>query len=181
MVLNVMKIVNLMGERKRSFLITVFLSAVFVSLTSFVVNMIFKDAINSFVYSDYNLQKRALILCGICIILILISTPFTSYICNNIAKKSIYKIKIDLFSHIIRLPRLSYFDKKPKGEIQSLMTNDVGSVEAIYGGQLYFLLFNVISGTTGLIAVLYLNWRLAIVNVFFVILTYFVNFFIPKY
>ncbi|HXU72006.1 MAG TPA: ABC transporter ATP-binding protein [Polyangia bacterium] len=67
-----------------------------------------------------------------------------------------------LFTQLQRLP-LSYFDKKPIGDLMSRLLSDVDTLNQLFSQGLTQLLGSILALVGILVAMLFLNWRLALV------------------
>ncbi len=67
-----------------------------------------------------------------------------------------------IFERLLRLP-LGYFDKRPAGDLMSRMTNDVDTLNQLLSQGLTQLLGSLFSLIGIVVAMLFLDWRLAVV------------------
>ncbi|HEY2748160.1 MAG TPA: ABC transporter transmembrane domain-containing protein, partial [Polyangia bacterium] len=72
------------------------------------------------------------------------------------------ELRTRLFTQLQRLP-LSYFDKKPIGDLMSRLLSDVDTLNQLFSQGLTQLLGSIIALVGILVAMLILNWRLALV------------------
>ena len=167
-------VMRLMEKKRWYFYITIMISALSVGAFSIINSFVYKDIMNSIVNSDINLLHNAIKLSVISLVLACIVSPIASYICAYISKETIFNLRMSLFDHVIRFPR-KFFDTTHSGEILSNMTNDVSGIANIYDGGLYNVIFHFIVGVAATFTIIKLNWQLALIMIFFGILTTLIN------
>lgn len=82
---------------------------------------------------------------------------------NTIVQKIIHSIRIQLFSHIQRMP-LSFFDKNSSGRILTRVTNDVEALNEMYSGVLVMLFRDVFLLIGITVTMFSMNVKLALVS-----------------
>ncbi len=88
---------------------------------------------------------------------------FQGYYTEYLGQKIMYDMRMEIFSHIQRLP-MSYFDKNPVGRVMTRVTTDVQSLNEMLSSGIVTLfgdLFMVL-GIMGIM--LALNWKLSLVT-----------------
>lgn len=90
-----------------------------------------------------------------------------------------YTLRDKIRKKIDRLP-LSYFDKHPYGELLSIGTNDVDAVAQTLNNTVVTIIGSVANFVTILIGMLVVNWRLALVALGMLPLTFLVTFIVTK-
>lgn len=92
-----------------------------------------------------------------------VGTQAQTVIMIKVSQRTIRDIRRDLFSRLQALP-LRFFDKHPHGELMSRLTNDTETITNALGETVAQLVSAVLSlvGAGG--AMIWLNWRLAIVS-----------------
>lgn len=168
------RVLRLMGKRKWTFLISCFMASVSTAALVIVNSIMYKQAINGAIYGDFMLLRKALLLMIAALIMICIVSPVTSYLSNYFAKKTMLNIRVNTFSHVLKLPT-KYFAKQGRGDVLSRLTNDLNKIGAVYEGELFQALYDITIGLGGLITVFILDWRLAIVVVVLGTITSIVN------
>lgn len=123
-----------------------------------------KQMVDAAVQKQFGLLMTAIIYAGIGLILILIIYPLGVYIMNLIIKKAMLDIKLRTFAHIEKLP-ISYHEGNHSGDIISRMTNDLNSIEFLFGRSLFNLFQALFYGIAALITIFTLNWYMAILIV----------------
>ncbi|WP_160297214.1 ABC transporter ATP-binding protein [Paenibacillus sp. IHBB 10380] len=91
-----------------------------------------------------------------------IYAPISTYITEKIAKATLRDFKTDLCEHSVRLP-MKYHDSKSSGDILSALTNDVRCLSDIYHGTIFQLLRSASGGIGGIIIMVVIDWRFAII------------------
>lgn len=92
-------------------------------------------------------------------------TYFYNRIMINVASKTLYKIRIDLFNKMEKLP-IKYFDTHTHGDLMSLYTNDIDAIREMISISFpsFILALTSISGI--FFMMLYYSWRLTIITIF---------------
>jgi ATP-binding cassette, subfamily B, multidrug efflux pump len=85
------------------------------------------------------------------------------YILNLMGQKIMVNIRVELFSHIQRLP-LSFFDKNSSGRVMTRATNDIEALNELYSGVVVGLIKDVVMLIGIIIVMLRMNVRLSIVS-----------------
>ena len=87
---------------------------------------------------------------------------FQGYYTEYIGQKIMYDMRMEIFSHIQKLP-MSYFDKNPVGRVMTRVTTDVQSLNEMLSSGIVTL-FGDIFMIVGIMAImLALNWKLSLV------------------
>ena len=82
---------------------------------------------------------------------------------NYMGQKIIHTIRIQVFSHIQRMS-LKFFDKNSTGSLLTRVTNDIEAISELYSGVIIDLVKDVFM-ITGIVGVMiFMNWRIALVN-----------------
>ena len=84
------------------------------------------------------------------------------FLVNGVVQRSIYRMRKQVSEKIDRLP-LSYFDRQPRGELLSRVTNDVDNVSQSLQQTLSQILTNVFTLIGVLVMMFYVSWVLALV------------------
>ncbi|MBN1121596.1 MAG: ABC transporter ATP-binding protein [Anaerolineae bacterium] len=84
-----------------------------------------------------------------------------SLIMVNISQKLIKNIRADLFNHIQTLS-MGFFDEHEAGDLMSRITNDTDAINRVLSNGMVQLISNILQLVGILIAMLVLNWRLAL-------------------
>ncbi len=70
-------------------------------------------------------------------------TYFSQFLLVNLGEEGLYNIRNDLFKKIQEL-NIDFFNKTPKGEILSRITNDLDSMHTILSGQVIFTIYSIL-------------------------------------
>lgn len=97
----------------------------------------------------------------------------------RISGRYAYTLRDKIRKKIDRLP-LSYFDKHPYGELLSIGTNDVDAIAQTLNSTIITIISSVANFVTILIGMLVINWRLALVALGMLPLTFLVTFVVTK-
>ena len=88
---------------------------------------------------------------------------FQVYITEWVGQKTVYDLRMKIFSHIEELG-LSFFDKNPVGRLVTRTTSDVESLNELFTEGVVSIFGDIVTlfGIIGIM--LYLNWKLALVS-----------------
>ncbi|MGG0719192.1 ABC transporter ATP-binding protein [Robertmurraya massiliosenegalensis] len=92
-----------------------------------------------------------------------IFTWFQSYLMINISLKTIRKLRQDLFNQLQNLS-LKFFDKRSQGELMSRVTNDIDQLNNALSQSVIQIMSAILTVVGVLIAMLSLNWLMAIIT-----------------
>jgi ATP-binding cassette, subfamily B, multidrug efflux pump len=84
------------------------------------------------------------------------------FLVNGVVQRSIYRMRKQVSEKIDKLP-LSYFDRQPRGELLSRVTNDVDNVSQSLQQTLSQILTNLFTLIGVLVMMFYVSWVLALV------------------
>ena len=97
----------------------------------------------------------------------------------TVSQNAVEKLRNDLFKKLQRLP-VRYFDSHPTGELMSRFTNDVDAIDMMINNTVTSFISGAISLVGTFAMMLYTNWILTLITVFFVPLYIFGGGFIGK-
>ena len=86
-----------------------------------------------------------------------------SYVTAGASQRVISKIRTDLFKKLQSLP-LHFFDKNSQGDLMSRLTNDIENINSVLSESVASLVSGAITLVGVAIAMLILNWKLALVS-----------------
>jgi ATP-binding cassette subfamily B protein len=113
--------------------------------------------------SQTALQNTVIILIGF-VILFWILGNLSGRLLTIMSQKAIYSLRTDLFRKIQKFP-LSFFDKRPIGELMSSVTNDLDVVDQ-------FLSVSIMNTIQGIITIIMATIFMTYLSIYFTILTY---------
>lgn len=117
---------------------------------------------------NYIIPKRMGGLAAISLALVLIYAAnavmnlFSSYSMIDVAQHTVKSMRNDLFAKVQSLP-IRFFDLRPHGELMSRFTNDIENINTTINQSLVQLISSVLTIAGVTVAMLLINWRLAIV------------------
>lgn len=85
------------------------------------------------------------------------------YITMSIGQKVQYDIRMQIFSHLQKL-HLAFFDRNPVGRLVTRVTNDVNVLDEMFSSGLVSVFGDIITLFGIIIALLYYNWKLALLT-----------------
>lgn len=90
-----------------------------------------------------------------------IATLLQSFLLNRVVQRALYQIRRDVFEQMQTLS-LNFFDRQPIGELMSRITNDTDVVALFFRNSLNPLVSETLKLVLIVLAMVLLNWRLAI-------------------
>ena len=153
-------------------LFIVFIGIIISSLARVVGTSFLKIVIDNYIEplaKNYNIELlnrfiHTLFIVGLIYIIGVFCSYLYSRILMSISAGTLYKIRIDLFSKMEKLP-LKYFDSKTHGELMSLYTNDVDAIREMLSESLPSCVFSVISVIGIFSMMVYYSWQLTLIVV----------------
>ncbi len=103
------------------------------------------------------------ILFGIVILFQFIIRYFQQYFTEYMGQKIMYDMRIDIFSHIHRMP-MSFFDKNPVGRIMTRVTTDVQTLNEMLSSGIITLLGDIFMILGIMIVMVILNLKLSLIT-----------------
>lgn len=82
---------------------------------------------------------------------------------GTVGQRTLARVRTDLFGHVQRLP-IGYFDKHEIGDVMSRLVNDVDTLSQLLSNGLIQLSSSVLSIVGVLVAMIVLNWQLAVAS-----------------
>jgi ATP-binding cassette subfamily B multidrug efflux pump len=108
------------------------------------------------------LGRIAWITLGILVAAFLLSY-LQAYITMFIGQKVQYDIRMQIFRHLQRL-HMGFFDKNPVGRLVTRVTNDVSVLDELFSSGLVSVFGDILTLLGIIIALLYYNWKLALLT-----------------
>ncbi|MDJ0339411.1 ABC transporter ATP-binding protein [Cryobacterium sp. PH31-O1] len=102
-----------------------------------------------------------------------------AYVLNGVVQRTVYRLREEIEAKINRLP-LSYFDKKPRGELLSRVTNDVDNISQSLQQSLSQVVTSLLTVVGVIVMMLILSPLLALIALVTVPLTLVITAFIAK-
>ncbi|TFD52970.1 ABC transporter ATP-binding protein [Cryobacterium sp. Hh11] len=102
-----------------------------------------------------------------------------AYVLNGVVQRTVYRLREEIEAKINRLP-LSYFDKKPRGELLSRVTNDVDNISQSLQQSLSQVVTSLLTVIGVIVMMLILSPLLALITLVTVPLTLVITAFIAK-
>lgn len=93
---------------------------------------------------------------------------------NKIGQHAIADLRLDLFSHLQRLP-MTYFDKTPVGRNISRLTSDLEQLSDSFAGGLILVVFDFLNIIAILCFMFFLNWKLTLAVAIFLVPIYYLS------
>ena len=87
---------------------------------------------------------------------------FQGYVLNEVVQRTIYRMRSDVEDKLNRLP-LSYFDRQPRGELLSRVTNDIDNISQTLQQTMSQLLTSLLTVIFVVGMMFYISWALAFV------------------
>lgn len=151
------RLIQYMGKFK-GLLVIVFLAVVISAGASVACDALIKPALNDYILPLFNRFKngetlgfvdyvpflKLLVVMGLIFVLGAFASWLNSRLMLHISTKMLYKIRVDLFAALEKLP-LKYFDAHTHGELMSLFTNDTDTLRDMMSQSVPQLFSSVIS------------------------------------
>jgi ATP-binding cassette, subfamily B, multidrug efflux pump len=101
-----------------------------------------------------------------------------NYLLNKAGQQAMHDLRVDLFTHLQRLS-LAFFDRNPVGRLMTRLTNDVDALNEMLTSGGLSILSDTVTILGIALALLLLNWQLALLTFFIVppllLLTHFIR------
>lgn len=147
-------------SHEKILIILALLCSIITTVSSLAASYLLRPIINKFIYYDPNETDLTARLKGLASWLIILAAVYgISVLCQwlqqrimlTVSQRSLARMRTELFGKLQSLP-ISYFDRKPTGDIMSRFTNDVDTL----GEMLNTTLIQIISGAITLIGTVFL-------------------------
>lgn len=102
-----------------------------------------------------------------------------NYLTQWIGQKVMYDLRMEIFTHLQKLP-LSFFDKNPTGRLVTRTTNDVETLNEMLSSGVVTIFGDVFVLIGIIIAMLHLNWQLALITFVVLPLIFYATFLFRK-
>jgi ATP-binding cassette subfamily B protein len=110
---------------------------------------------------------------GIVLLLYVASSVFSwlqGYLLNGVTQRTVYRLRRDVEAKVHRLP-LTYFDRTPRGELLSRVTNDIDNISQSLQQTISQLVISVLTVIGVLVMMFTISWLLALIALITVPLT----------
>ncbi len=118
---------------------------------------------NYLVHGDMSGLARIALLYGAVLIAVFGLSYWQLYITMLVGQKVQYDIRMQIFSHLQKL-HLQFFDRNPVGRLVTRVTNDVNVLDEMFSSGLVQIVGDLLTVVGIIIAMLYYNWRLALMT-----------------
>lgn len=147
-------------------LVVVFLTVIITSLFNLILPRVLEFTIDNYIVFE-NVNVNAVLVIFVALIISGLVISFTSWILHFVmsivASKVSRDIRRDAFLKLQKLP-IKYYDNHPHGDILSVITNDVETINNALSQAIPQLAASVISLVGSLILMFMTNWQLTLVN-----------------
>jgi ATP-binding cassette subfamily B protein len=90
-----------------------------------------------------------------------------TYISNSVGQRVMHDLRAAVYHHL-QMMSLAFFTRTRTGEVQSRIANDIGGLESVVTSTATSIASNVTTVAAALVAMLLLDWRLALISLVFV-------------
>jgi ATP-binding cassette, subfamily B, bacterial len=90
-----------------------------------------------------------------------------TYMSNSVGQRVMHDLRTAVYRHLQRMS-LAFFTRTRTGEVQSRIANDIGGLESVVTSTATSIASNVTTVIASLVAMLLLDWRLALLSLVFV-------------
>lgn len=164
-------------EKYKISLIFVFVSSI-ISTVFFVIAPVVTGEITTTLYNgiknDFFDWKKINLLLIVLLLLYLISEIFTfiqNYLIANISSRVIKNIREDVDNKIHKLD-ISFYDKNQNGEILSVITNDIDSMNKMLGNHITQLITQIVTAIGIFVIMLKVSFSLTIISIVILVLSF---------
>lgn len=168
------RVYSFLGNKKLPYFISILITALAYPSINIIFSFAYKGSINAIEFNNPSLFVSICILFLIALIIQCAIEPFANYYNGKLVNKTIYNIRNKVFRHTMDLP-ISYFEKNHSGDILLRLTTNIDSFEPIYRGSFRDIVQSVFYGVGAFVSMLVLNYKLALVSLFFSIISFIVN------
>lgn len=138
------------------------------------VPFVLKYMIDGVVNRDMLLLKKSIIMVIVQLVFFCVFFALFTYIFHSSVEKIVKSIKIELFSHISKLPLL-FMENNHSGNIISVFTNDLKEIDRLYREIIREMIFAIGTGLSCFVGMLILNWKAAIILVIICFISAIIN------
>ncbi|WP_310551836.1 ABC transporter ATP-binding protein [Paenibacillus glufosinatiresistens] len=124
-----------------------------------VMAFVFRDMINAGIEMNKSLLYRAVWTIGITAVSASILLIGFSYLYNWCVRKTMAEIRANTFDEMTRL-KMETVERMHSGNFISVMTNDIQTIEQVFAIQIPSMVYAVIYGSSSVILLLMLDWRI---------------------
>ncbi|MCR2018220.1 ABC transporter ATP-binding protein/permease [Blautia pseudococcoides] len=152
---------NFMSHKKlyiACILISCFSYAAYQIITSFV-NMFL---INSIIEENLKQLELSFVLLIVALIISVIIDPYVTYNFNQCINTTVLKLRTQMFTKIESLNN-SQVIKYTSGDLLARITEDISTVEQLFGREAYVLITAIIYGIGSSVSMFLLNWRFSVI------------------
>ena len=152
----------------RSRLTVVLVMIVFSSAVSMINPFLVRDALNIGILEHNDAVLTATVLGMIVVALISQATSvWQTYISNSVGQRVMHDLRAAVY-HRLQQMSLAFFTRTRTGEVQSRISNDIGGLDNVITNTATTIASNVTTVIAAVVAMCILNWKLALISLFFV-------------
>ena len=152
----------------RSRLTVVLVMIVFSSAVSMINPFLVRDALNIGILQHNDAVLTATVLGMIVVALISQATSvWQTYISNSVGQRVMHDLRAAVY-HRLQQMSLAFFTRTRTGEVQSRISNDIGGLDNVITNTATTIASNVTTVIAAVVAMCILNWKLALISLFFV-------------
>ena len=152
----------------RSRLTVVLVLIVFSSAVSMINPFLVRDALDIGILEHNDAVLTATVLGMIVVALISQATSvWQTYISNSVGQRVMHDLRAAVY-HRLQKMSLAFFTRTRTGEVQSRISNDIGGLDNVITNTATTIASNVTTVIAAVVAMCILNWKLALISLFFV-------------
>lgn len=168
------RVYSFLGNKKLSYFISILITGLAYPSINIIFSFAYKGSINAIEFNNPSLFINICILFLFALFIQCAIEPFANYYNGKLVNKTIYNIRNKVFKHTMNLP-ISYFEKNHSGDTLLRLTANIDSFEPIYRGSFRDIVQSIFYGVGAFTSMLVLNYKLALVSLFFSINSFIVN------
>jgi ATP-binding cassette subfamily B protein len=173
------RILNSMAGYKTSYFVGIIGLSILQVLFQISIALLFLELFDTLSTGTFSELLEAILPYIIIMFTLILIFPLFIYLSRYSVIKTTGKIRKDAFYKLTRLP-LVYHKNHHSAETISRLTNDITETERAYSEHMLQFLVNVISGVGSIIAMLFIDWRIALVPIVMGLITYLINAYYSK-
>jgi ATP-binding cassette subfamily B protein len=127
-----------------------------------------RDALNEGIF-EHKLTVLWVTTAGM-VVVAFISNAFSvwqTYVSNQVGQRVMHDLRVGVYDRLQRMS-LAFFTRTRTGEVQSRIANDIGGLDSVVTTTATTIASNVTTVLAALVAMLILNWKLALISLVFV-------------
>ncbi|MBP3888679.1 MAG: ABC transporter ATP-binding protein [Cellulosilyticum sp.] len=175
---NIKRLIHYMGKWKWRYSIILIITLMISSIMEVAYSYIYKSVFHAVEYQNYEQFKMALMMCVIFVVCRYFQ-PYIRYFEMKQVRMIVFDTKIAMFNKLTAL-NMQYFEEHHSGDVLKRLNVDANSLKDTYFSRVYQLFVLVFRGGAAIFAMLVYSPKLAIISIFFSLISVIVSISINK-